>query len=1521
MELRNGHLVKSYEIVEQLGKGGFGAVYRAYQPIVGRDVAIKVILPQHANQPDFVRRFESEAQFVARLEHPHIVPLYDYWREPNSAFLVMRYLKGGSLRQLLEAGGGLSLERTIQMLTQIGSALSLAHQYGVIHRDIKTDNILLDEQGNFYLADFGIAKDSEQNSNLTRDSILGTPAYLSPEQIRGEVATVQSDIYAFGILTYETLTASKPFYDLTPASVLFKQLNEPLPDLRTLRADLPESINGIVQRATAKDPFARYNDIVSFVRDMQSLMRALMPETGTGTQSLSITDMENALLNLSNPYKGLRAFQQGDADDFYGREALVQRLVERLRPTTPQGAFLAVVGASGSGKSSVVKAGLMPLVQRNILDPKVTWYALEIVPSTHPLEELEHALLSIATREIPDMLKQLKEDTRGAVRMVRRILPENSQLLLLIDQFEEVFTLVEDEAERQHFLDSLYEIIHDARSQTKLVITLRADFYDRLLTYARFGELLLQRTELVLPMRDEELETSIIKPSERVGLKLENGLVSTIVQDVSEQPGALPLLQYALTELFERREGSLLTLKAYHDIGGVTGALARRAEELYTHFSASAQETARQMFLRLVTLGEGSEDTRRRIFQSELLTLMGNAERMREVIDTFGKYRLLTFDHDPITRASTVEVAHEALIRRWERMKSWLEDNRDALRIHRRLISAADEWRNSQAKDKSLLARGSRLQQFSDLARNPSITLNESERAYLQASQAEADGERIKEETRQAREAQLERQARTRLRLLAIVSMIAALVGIVLASVAILQSQAASQAQSIAEDKARETASLALAANARSALSENDPRLALALALEASNAYQPAPAEVLRTLARTVYAPNARRELTQHDQSVLETSFSPDGRYALLAGINDYLSVIDLETGQLKLRIDLPDLFSLDADFSPDGTVIAAALSDDSIRLFNVSDGAEIGQLLGHQDRVMDIEFHPSYPQVPQLISASLDRSARLWDTRTQTSLREFTGNVGGLLRVEFSADGTQIVTGAVDATIFNDPNDAIDRSVTLWDVATGAELWRITPSSGFVRSLDFSPRGDLIAVGVWDSANAGTARLYNAQTGEEVRRLFTANDNISDLHFNQNGTRLVLVSWDKSVHLWDVDRGVELQTFTGFPERLLSVDMSANGQQLLIAQGNVGNNEILAEREQAIDTSVWLWDLASSDQIRTLTGHQDWLWAGDISPDGTRFATGSGALNNSSNQGAKDNSVRLWNAQTGEQIGILQGHSNTVDSLDWHPDGVRLLSGAWDNEIILWDSQTEQELRRYTGHSDQVFKVRFNQDGTQFVSASRDKTLRLWDTETGAEIRRFEGHTDAVNSVSYSPDGRFIASASTDQSLRLWDVATGAEIRRFEGHTQQVNEVIFSPDGRYLFSSSWDDSVRQWDLATGAEIRQFVGHTSNTFGLALSADGQMLFSTSADRSIRLWDTHTGDELHRFIGHSDWVQEVGLSPDERWVFSVAQDRSARQWRVNRSVETLQAFALETRAIRIWSCAERIAYRLDACPVN
>ncbi|HSM21702.1 MAG TPA: serine/threonine-protein kinase, partial [Rubrivivax sp.] len=638
---------------------------------------------------------------------------------------------------------------------------------GVVHRDIKPANILLDEAGNAYLADFGIAKDYGREAWTGEREVMGTLDYVSPEQILGETVTAQTDIYSLGAVLYETLTGEKPFGDASAARLLYSHIHEPIPLVAASRPDIPAQVDMVLQKATAKKPAERYATAVEMAAAFRDALHGLEPEMDDRVQTFA-----PAPVAVTNPYKGLQAFQEADAEDFFGREALVQQLVSRLATTAGgrESRFLAIVGPSGSGKSSVIRAGLIPALRNGALPGSDKWFITTMIPGANPLQELEQALWRVAVEPPPDLVEPMERDSGGILRTLRRILPAESephlggaQLLLVIDQFEELYTLVEDEERRRFFLDSLLAALEAPRSPLRLLITLRADFYDRPLQDQDWGQLLKQNSEIMLPLNRTELTWAIREPARRAGVRLEDGLATGIVADVADQPGALPLLQYAMTELFESREDWLIRSESYEQLGRVQGALGKRAEAVFAGLDEAGQEAARQTFLRLITLGEGAEDTRRRVLRSELEALSGGAQAgngrpspLAEVLERFGAARFLTFDRDPPTRAPTVEVAHEALIREWPRLRGWLAESRDDVRLQRLLAQAAAEWQ-AAGRDPGYLLREARLDQFAGWAASTPVALTEDERAFVDASVAARQQRLGAEEERRQRELQAAR--------------------------------------------------------------------------------------------------------------------------------------------------------------------------------------------------------------------------------------------------------------------------------------------------------------------------------------------------------------------------------------------------------------------------------------------------------------------------------------------------------------------------------------------------------------------------------------------------------------------------------------------------------------------------------------------------------------------------------------------------------------------------------------------
>jgi WD40 repeat protein len=1572
--------VRGYELHEQLGVGGYATVHRATQPLIGRDVAIKIIHRHYANHPEFIRRFEAEAQLVARLEHLHIVPLYDYWREPDGAYLVMRWFRGGSLHDQL-TGTPWSIEAVMPILDQIGAALTVAHRRNVIHRDLKPANILLDEDGNAYLADFGIAKDLGSAYQTDHSGVIGSPAYISPEQIHGEPVTPQTDIYSLAIMLYEILTGALPFEGPTPMVVLFKHVHETMPPLHARRPDLPAALSNVIHKATAKQPTDRYADVLSMIKDFRRAVgiEASLQQRGVGVPWPAVVEQRGdgqrtpdarsksiyetavieqaALLDavvpmVENPYKGLRAFQIADATDFFGREALIQLLLARMQEAMPAARFLAVVGPSGSGKSSVVHAGLLPELRKGALPGSQHWFLAEMNPGTNPLQELETALLRVAVKRPAHLLDQLRQDQHGLLHAIQGLLPggAETELVLVIDQFEELFTFIEDEATRVHVLNSLHAAVTDPQSRLRLIVTLRADFYDRPLLYSGFGNLMRQRTEALVPLAPEELQHAIVGPARRVGLMLEPDLIAAMLHDVSEQPGALPLLQYALTELFERRQGRKLTLEAYRASGGLLGALVQRAEEIYGGLNDVEQEAARQLFLRLVALGEGAEDTRRRVQRAELMSVADDGHALDRVIDTYCQYRLLTLDHDPITRGPTVEVAHEALIRTWDRLRNWLDVSREDLRLQRRLARWAMEW-DIAGRDPNFLVTGARLDRFAAWATETHVALNVEERAYLEASIAQRENLRAQELAREAHEAALEQRSRRFLRALVVVLLVAALGAFGLAGLAISQRQEAQRAQdqalieatnaknneataiaaqaqvqieahkaeqqaNRAERTAAEAQKVALSAGSQAALfREGNTDQALALALTANRIDQPVQQAEL-ALAEAAYAPGTRQIFTGHTKQINAVAFSPDGKTALSGSVDTTLILWDVATGKeiRPLKGHTQEVRAV--VFSPDGKTALSGSVDKTLILWDVATGKEIlPPFVGHDGAVNAVAFSPDGKTA---LSGSADKTLILWDVATGKEIRPLKGHTQEVRAVVFSPDGTRALSGSNDTTMI------------LWDVATGKPIHSFKGHKREVRSVAFSPDGTTALSGsadtnviLWDAATGkemrrfphpqevftvvisrdsnifvsgsqdGRLRVWNVATGELIQSLVGHSAGIRAVAFSPDGKTTLSGSADRTLRLWDLGNGAEVQRITGHTDEVWSAVFSPDGKTALSG---------------SVDTTLILWDVATGREIHRFAGHAGTVTAVAFSPDGKTALSGS-----------VDTTLILWDVATGEVKHVFHGHTDEVHAVAFSPDGKTALSGSLDKTLILWDVATGEVKHVFHGHTDEVHAVAFSPDGKTALSGSLDKTLILWDVATGKEIRRFKGHTDVVRAVAFSPDGTKALSGSTDTNVILWDVATGKEIHRFDKeHTAVVRTVAFSPDGTKAFSGAGGDpNLILWDVGTGKKIRQFAGHAGTVNAVVFSPDGNTAFSGSADTNVIMWDVATAEVRRRFRGHSAAVTAVAFSPDGRIILSASRDKTVRLWRLDSKADLI-TWAQANRYVPDLTCDQRKLYRLELC---
>ena len=477
--------------------------------------------------------------------------------------------------------------------------------------------------------------------------------------------------------------------------------------------------------------------------------------------------------SVVNPFKGLRAFLEEDTGEFFGRDRIVAEVISRLDASA---GLVGIIGPSGSGKSSIVKAGLIPALRKGAIEGSEHWSIAQMVPGARPFAELEAALLR-SSPDAPDSLsEQLADRDTGVLRAALRVLPdESARLLLVIDQFEELFTLVSNEDDRSRFLAGLVDAIDGSRGQVRVVLTLRADFYGRPLAYPEFGSRLGDGIVNVVPLTSDELEMAAMRPAEGVGVTLEPALVAALLTDVVGRPGTLPLFQYALTELFDRRVDHTLGLTEYRAMGGLTGALSRRAEDLFARLDDEQRSAARQLFLRLVNIAENDEWTRRRVPASEVLSLDVDLIALQTVIDVFSAHRLLVLDRDAVTGSPTAEVAHESLLTNWPRLRGWIEDARDDIKRHVLLSVAINEWHEADENPDYLLS-GARLEAYTDWVTTTTMPLTYGGRRFLDVSNEHYERGLAVERERSRIGAKAARSARRRLWAIAAV-VVAVLVG------------------------------------------------------------------------------------------------------------------------------------------------------------------------------------------------------------------------------------------------------------------------------------------------------------------------------------------------------------------------------------------------------------------------------------------------------------------------------------------------------------------------------------------------------------------------------------------------------------------------------------------------------------------------------------------------------------------------------------------------------------------------
>ena len=1342
-----GDAIRGYEIRERIGVGRFGIVYRAYQPSVGREVAVKVIRPEFANHPAFVRNFETEARLVARLEHPHIVSLYDFWRDHEGAYLVMPYLSGRSL-----AGspyGALPVDRVVQIIREVGSALAYAHRQGVVHRDVKPANILLDGEGNAYLADFGIAVRAVERATGV---VSSSQMYRAPEDREGMAVDERSDVYSLAAVAAELLTGQRASTD----------------DLTAI----PTGVRGVIERAMEADQGKRHASIDDFLSE-------LFASTGTSVEAVRSSTL------LRNPYKSLHAFEESDARDFFGRDGEIATLLDLVSRQR----FSTVVGPSGSGKSSLVKAGLLPALRTGRLAGSHEWLIVTTIPGAHPFDELATALADVATEGLGDLAAELRRDSHGLLRIGKRIMRDlEGDLVIVVDQFEELYSLVGEDSVRSLFTTSLIEATEDPHSRIRVVSTIRADFFDQPLLDDRLGPIVSgAHLALSVPNADALLQ-SIQGPATAAGVRFEAGLPHQIVSDVRDEPGGLPLMQFVLSDLVNQSSAGDVSFSAYEAAGGVTGALSRRATDVYLGLDAADRLVAEQIFLRLVTVSDDADDVRRRVRRSELEGLGLDAGAVDRVLSQFGDARLLTFDRDPITRGPTIEVAHEALLREWAVLRTWITGRRQSLLIQRRIEVDMAEWMDA-GEPLDRLPTGGRLAQFEEWRADPLSLPTVDEARFLELA---LDQRRIHRVSRRRRRTAITGGFA-----------IAALIASVLAFQA-FRSEDLAEAREIVLEADR--------------VVDDDPELSALLALTALESFRAAG-------ANSQQAVTALRNAIARDRIIFR---EPGGRFAavhpdgtlIATADGDDLAIWDRNTHEIVERYVREGAQAGGAAFSPDGILIAVSYpnTDNPVRVWNRSTGefTDVGSEASNY--VDDVAFNPA----GDLVTFALDDLVEVWSTLSWSRVYDRSGSFGP----SFSSSGRL-------AHLACSTEECTEIEVRIIEMGSGALLATLPTDLPDGLFTSWSPDEDRLAIG-----NQVETVVIDVLTGEVLAE--TDLDRTSRPEWLRDGNSFV-VGGESDLRIIDAATGEILEVLGGQLGGTWSYHMIPDSS-LLVSGGLFGGETVIFDLSAAAGSEVAGWTspveatwrvyyhsggetitASDRDSLVTMaaeTGDVLASWSGD--GGGSWFPTANlpKDLISFSESG---NNWSVYDVATGQAV--FNG------PLGWEIRGV---SPRGDLALITNTSADSCETQVVSALDESpsvsleagcLGQANFSWDGTMVATSNLGPnatpySIALFDVETGERMADLQNSEYEGLSMKFTPGDRDLVVGSFAGPVYVFDIdllTSGADLESalrltIPAHDDLVLDVVPSPDGSMLLTSAWSEPLKLWDLETGESLGQFGG-------------------------------------------------------------------------------------------------------------
>jgi WD40 repeat protein/transcriptional regulator with XRE-family HTH domain len=1172
------------------------------------------------------------------------------------------------------------------------------------------------------------------------------------------------------------------------------------------------------------------------------------------------------------PYKGLDVFEEEDADLFFGRERLVEELVRRVE--TSRAMF--VIGPSGSGKSSLMRAGLIHALKQGAIESlhSERWLYETLNPGRDPMAELARVISSLAgtTRAGEELRESAPTDPGILGQWCEIALKEGRQkrVILFIDQFEEIFTQLNDEEERVTFLNSLIQAATTEDGRVIVLFAMRSDFVMNCATYPKLNALFNRQSIQIGAMEPDELANAIAQPALRVGLRIDRELVKEIIEDMEGEPGALPLMQFALKDQFDSQQGKGggidLTLDDYRQHGGLHRSLGRHADDSFARLQADEQELARSIFSGLIEIGSGTQDTRRTALLDELIPADSKAADVKVVIQKLANARLITTDEK--AGEDTVTISHEKLIDAWPWLKKLVNENREVIALQNEIVDDAKEWEEHN-RDTSYLYRGARLASAREQLQARKLVLSSAAREFIES------GVHIF-----ADELEASRQRATQLRRRSVYLSIAFAAALIAAGVALFYSSQARQQANIA--LARQIAAQAQKINAAR---NSKQMIAVLLAVQSMKLFP-------STEAAQILLNNAGSHLvTSIDHaSGFPVAFSPDSRYIVSGAYEENAfttRVWEATTGKEMARITIGSVIRV-AVFSPDGNYVVTSACDlvaypcvrSTTRVWEPSTEKEVSHI-SQDGQVVTSAFSPDGKYV---VSGGEDGTARVWEALTGKEIARMidTHNTAvPILPVAFSPDGKYVISGGQDGT------------ARVWEAMTGKEIARMTHDIG-VWSVAFSPDGKYVISGGVD----GTARVWEAMTGKEIARM-THDNSVSSVAFSPDSKYVMSGSGDGTARMWETMSGWEVARMT-HEDSVSSAAFSPNGK---------------FAASTGMDSTVRVWAVPDRPEISAPARYEfsmAELFNKPVpSPDGKWIVSFK----------SKDRkTVSVSAAATGKEMAQLK-HDDQVNSIAFSRNGKYIVTGSSDGTARVWEAATGRELSRVHCRRIEGNTVAFHPDGNYAAVGCSDGTIRVWDIFTGKELISIKGPTNPLV-VSFSSDGKYIASGGLDQTARVWDVKTGEQIAHMT-HDEGVSSLAFSPGGKYVISGSYDGTVILWEAHSGNEVARRT-RNRQVSPLAFTSDGKYVVAGSDPGTADIWLWRPEDLIADACSRSprnltleEWIRYLGTTPYEVTCSNLMADHLPHGLRFIQ-VRSYSLFVIAWAAV-VYSLGGWLAYRTVFSP--